>query len=96
MRAWAQGSSGTPAPAYVPFPGGDFFHGSPNSSVITAMGRRLVEEDCSAYVQGPGSQWTEADRRSYANWQRKLGFSGSDADGWPGRTSWDALKVPRS
>ncbi|GAA2915956.1 hypothetical protein GCM10020221_09690 [Streptomyces thioluteus] len=37
-----------------------------------------------------------ADRNSYRLWQRKLGFTGSDADGLPGRTSWDALKVPRS
>ncbi|PWS41693.1 N-acetylmuramoyl-L-alanine amidase, partial [Streptomyces sp. ZEA17I] len=42
----------------------------------------------------PGPRWTEADRRSYAAWQRKLGFRGADADGLPGRTSWDALKVP--
>lgn len=58
------------------------------------MGRRLVSEGCSAYATGPSPRWSEADRRSYAKWQRKLGFSGSDADGWPGATSWNALKVP--
>ncbi|MEV5240000.1 peptidoglycan-binding protein [Streptomyces cinnamoneus] len=82
--------------AYEPFPGADFFRAGPDSPVVTAMGHRLVEEGCSAYAQGPGPRWTDADRQSYAAWQRKLGFTGSDADGWPGRTSWDALKVPRT
>ncbi|MCP3760151.1 peptidoglycan-binding protein [Streptomyces sp. TBY4] len=96
------GPGGTPVPpppatgGYEPFPGAAFFAAAPHSPVVTAMGRRLVAEGCSAYAQGPGPQWTEADRRSYANWQRKLGFTGSDADGLPGRTSWNALKVPRS
>ncbi|MEV0260911.1 peptidoglycan-binding protein [Streptomyces sp. NPDC050617] len=85
-----------PQPAYEPFPGAAFFKSGPNSSIVTAMGRRLVAEGCSAYAEGPGSRWSDADRNSYAKWQRKLGFSGSDADGWPGRSSWDALKVPRS
>nr|WP_202484229.1 peptidoglycan-binding protein [Streptomyces sp. SID8359] len=79
---------------YQPFPGASFFTARPSSPVVTAMGRRLVAEGCGAYAVGPGPRWTEADRRSYAAWQRKLGFRGADADGLPGRTSWDALKVP--
>ncbi|MFC8271674.1 peptidoglycan-binding protein [Streptomyces sp. NPDC057271] len=81
-------------PRYQPFPGASFFRNSPSSPIVTAMGRRLVAEGCSAYAVGPSPRWSEADRRSYARWQRKLGFTGSDADGWPGRTSWNALKVP--
>ncbi|MFG3495459.1 peptidoglycan-binding protein [Streptomyces sp. NPDC047928] len=81
-------------PRYQPFPGVAFFTAAPSSPIVTAMGRRLVAEGCSAYRVGPGPRWSEADRRSYAAWQRKLGFTGADADGWPGRTSWNALKVP--
>lgn len=81
---------------HQPFPGAGFFTARPHSPVVTAMGRRLVTEGCSDYAEGPGPRWTDADRRSYAKWQRKLGFTGADADGWPGRTSWDALKVPYS
>ncbi|MFF4738770.1 peptidoglycan-binding protein [Streptomyces sp. NPDC001262] len=84
-----------PAPEFEPFPGGDFFRSYPRSAIVTAMGRRLTEEGCSAYAEGPGPQWTVADLRSYARWQRKQGFSGSDADGWPGRVTWDALRVPK-
>ncbi|MER5782467.1 peptidoglycan-binding protein [Streptomyces mobaraensis] len=80
---------------FAPFPGQDFFRTGTDSPLITAMGRRLVEEGCSAYAEGPGPRWTDADRRSYARWQRKLGYTGDDADGRPGQTSWDALEVPR-
>ncbi|MFI6055495.1 peptidoglycan-binding protein [Streptomyces violascens] len=85
-----------PQPTYEPFPGVDFFRSYPQSPIVTAMGRRLVAEGCSAYREGPDPQWTGADVQSYAKWQRKIGYSGGAADGWPGRKSWDALKVPRS
>ncbi|MFD7970093.1 peptidoglycan-binding protein [Streptomyces clavifer] len=86
----------TPKPpaTYEPFPGAAFFRAGRRSAVITAMGKRLVAEGCGKYEVGPGPAWSEADRASYAAWQRKLGYSGSGADGVPGRTSWDKLKVP--
>ena len=79
---------------FEPVPGSDFFQSSVTSPVIEAMGFRLIEEECSAYAAGPDSQWSEADRKSYALWQRKLGFTGHDADGTPGRKSWERLHVP--
>ncbi|MFJ4474826.1 peptidoglycan-binding protein [Streptomyces xanthochromogenes] len=85
---------GSTVPRYAEFPGPDWFHSAPRSALVEAMGKRLVAEGCSAYSSGPGPQWTDADRQSYAKWQRKRGFTGSDADGWPGRSTWDALKVP--
>ncbi|MEV7867494.1 peptidoglycan-binding protein [Streptomyces sp. NPDC088124] len=81
-------------PVYEPFPGAAFFAADRRSAIVTAMGRRLVAEGCGRYKVGPGPAWSEADRQSYAAWQRKLGFSGSDADGIPGKASWDRLKVP--
>ncbi|WP_411130066.1 peptidoglycan-binding protein [Streptomyces sp. x-19] len=84
---------GTP-PAHQPFPGTDWFHTSPHSPIITAMGHRLVAESCATYAQGPGPQWGEADRQSYAAWQRKCGYTGPDADGWPGPDTWSRLSVP--
>ncbi|MEU7292104.1 peptidoglycan-binding protein [Streptomyces exfoliatus] len=93
----AKATPGTTKPApprLQPFPGSSFFRKETSSPVITAMGRRLVAEGCSAYAVGPGPRWSEADRLSYAKWQRKLGFRGSDADGVPGAASWSALKVP--
>ncbi|MER8262744.1 peptidoglycan-binding protein [Streptomyces griseus] len=81
-------------PRYEPFPGAAFFKAGRNSPIITAMGRRLVAEGCGRYTVGPGPQWSEADRKSYAAWQRKLGYSGRDADGIPGKASWARLQVP--
>ncbi|MEU6065341.1 peptidoglycan-binding protein [Streptomyces sp. NPDC047082] len=83
-----------PKPAYAPFPGSGFFHIGQKSPVITAMGHRLVAEGCGRYESGPSPEWTDADRKSYAAWQHKLGFRGKDADGVPGKVSWDRLKVP--
>lgn len=99
----AYSGTSTPAPGggssssgtYVPFPGAAWFKAEPNSPIVTSMGRRLVAEKCSAYRVGPSAQWGDADRNSYRKWQQKCGYSGSDADGWPGKTSWDKLKVPR-
>ena len=95
-------STGTAPKKLQAFPGLSFFKGKPNSPIVTAMGKRLVAKDCSAYQSGPGPQWTNADKASYSNWQKKysaakhLGWSGEDVNGWPGKTSWDALKVPQS
>ncbi|MER7167981.1 peptidoglycan-binding protein [Micromonospora sp. NPDC000207] len=95
LRVPSEGGVSAGPVGYEPFPGAAWFRANPNSSVVTAMGVRLVAEGCGAYLSGPGPRWTGADRTSYANWQRKLGFSGGDADGWPGQTSWDRLRVPR-
>ncbi|MFJ9870564.1 peptidoglycan-binding protein [Streptomyces sp. NPDC101165] len=78
-----------------PFPGKDFFQPSVSSPIIEVMGWRLIEEGCSAYPDDePDFQWSQEDRESYALWQRKLGFGGSDADGTPGPESWKRLHVP--
>lgn len=79
-----------------PFPGASFFHGGRHSPVITAMGRRLVAEGCGRYASGPGPNWTSKDKASYAAWQKKLGYTGSAADGIPGAASWAKLRVPKS
>lgn len=81
-------------PTYEPFPGAGFFHGGRHSPIVTAMGRRLVAEGCGAYRNGPGPNWTNADRESYQRFQKKLGYTGSAADGIPGPTSWAKLRVP--
>ncbi|MFE9812398.1 peptidoglycan-binding protein [Streptomyces sp. NPDC005548] len=87
-------------PAYEPFPGANFFHGGRYSPIVTAMGRRLVAMGCGKYSTGPGPNWTNADKRSYAAWQKKyskandLGWTDAECDGIPGKKSWDALRVP--
>ncbi|WP_299542006.1 peptidoglycan-binding protein [uncultured Streptomyces sp.] len=82
------------APAYEPFPGAAFFREGRRSPIVTALGKRLVAEGCGRYRVGPGPAWSEADRASYAAWQRKLGYTGAAADGIPGAASWSKLHVP--
>ncbi len=89
------GKAPTPKPQYEPFPGAAFFHTGRKSPIVTAMGRRLVAEGCGKYKQGPGPNWTNADKASYAAYQRKLGYTGAAADGIPGKASWDKLRVPK-
>jgi hypothetical protein len=86
---------GTPAVKYQPFPGTAFFTTGRKSPVIEAMHKRLVAEGCNRY-QSTANQdvWGSGDERSYAAWQRKLGYTGSSADGIPGPTSWAKLHVP--
>lgn len=91
------GAKPAPKPvALAPFPGAGFFKVGRRSPLITAMGKRLVAEGCAVYKSGPGPAWSEADRLSYAKFQRKLGYSGAAADGIPGATSWAKLKVPKA
>ncbi|MFD7897496.1 peptidoglycan-binding protein [Streptomyces sp. NPDC059743] len=96
MRARIAARLGLGPASYEPFPGAAFFVPGRRSELITAVGKRLVAEGCGRYSTGPGPVWTGADVLSYAAWQRKLGYVGTDADGIPGRTSWDKLRVPRA
>jgi hypothetical protein len=85
---------GKPA-KYEPFPGANFFVTGRKSPIIAAMHKRLVAEGCNKYqTQTNIDTWGSGDVASYAAWQRKCGFSGKDADGIPGQTTWDKLQVP--
>jgi hypothetical protein len=85
----------TPKPVYEPFPGASFFRDGHRSPVIAAMHKRLVAEGCNRYQSSANADvWGSGDKASYAAWQRKLGYTGSAADGIPGKTSWDKLRVP--
>ncbi len=82
-------------PKYEPFPGASFFKTGRRSPIIAAMHKRLVAEGCNRYQSSANADvWGSGDERSYAAWQRKLGYTGAAADGIPGSTSWAKLQVP--
>lgn len=85
-----------PKPVYAPFPGVGFFRLGKKHPIITAMGKRLVASGYKGYTEGPGPTFTRADIKAYAWWQRKLKYTGKAADGYPGKSSWDELKVPKA
>lgn len=85
-----------PRPVYAPFPGASFFKIGKKHDLFTAMGKRLVAEGYTGYKTGPSPTFTTADKTAYRWWQRRLGYTGSAADGIPGEASWKRLKVPKS
>jgi hypothetical protein len=86
-----------PPAVYEPFPGAGFFTAGRKSPIIEAMHKRLVAVGCSRYQSSANPNvWGSGDVASYAAWQRHLGYSGADANGIPGKTSWDKLKVPNT
>ena len=95
--------SGGQRTGFVTFPGKSFFVMGHRSPIIAAMHDRLVAVGCNKYeTQTNKDVWGTGDLKSYSAWQKKLGFSGSvaqlgsDADGIPGKETWDKLKVPRT
>lgn len=84
------------APRYEPYPGNGFFHGGRHSPLVTALGRRLVQLGFGRYyLSGPGPNWTNADKRAVAAFQRSIPALAGDADGYPGPKTWAALKIPK-
>ncbi|MER7757155.1 peptidoglycan-binding protein [Kitasatospora sp. NPDC097643] len=82
-------SDGAPATA---FPGADKFGPGANNAYVTRLGQLLVQRGGARfYTEGPGPQWGEADRRATEAFQLAQGWRGSEADGIPGKDTWDYL-----
>lgn len=82
-----------PAPELAPYPGKDFFHLGRVSPLITAMGRALVAAGYKGYKIGPSPIWGPGDRKAIQWFQQKQGWTGPDADGYPGSETWRRLRV---
>ncbi|MET9861951.1 peptidoglycan-binding protein [Streptomyces smyrnaeus] len=86
----SSGASGV-ARYQVTINGLDYGYGA-RGAHVTAVGKALVEHGCGKhYKEGPGPNWSDADTRNYSLWQRKLGYTGADADGVPGSASLKKL-----
>ncbi|MFI0156240.1 GH25 family lysozyme [Streptomyces lydicus] len=100
LRAWAGGTATKPTPApskpqYEPFPGASWFKEGRKSPIVAAMHDRLVAVGCDHYKSSRNKDVIgSGDKASYEAWQRKLGYSGTDAKWPPGPTSWAKLHVP--
>jgi hypothetical protein len=81
-----------PKPAAPKFPGRDKFQPGAVNEHVTRLGRQLVAKGYGRhYRTGPGPRWTEADRLNVAAFQRAQGWTGGDADGYPGPETWRRL-----
>ncbi|MFH8483068.1 peptidoglycan-binding protein [Streptomyces sp. NPDC018055] len=66
---------------------------------VTFVGQALVNRGFGKHYQvGPSEQWSDADTKNYADFQKSLGLSGKDANGVPGESSLKELlsKLPAS
>ncbi|MFZ3475366.1 peptidoglycan-binding protein [Streptomyces sp. 4.24] len=91
------GGGGTQPPADGnAFPGTGQFGPGANNAYVTRLGTLLCDRGGRRfYSVGPSPEWGEADRRATEAFQRAQGWSGSDADGIPGPTTWELLVTGR-
>ncbi|SMO55199.1 peptidoglycan-binding protein [Melghirimyces algeriensis] len=74
------------------FPGRDAFKTGKSHPAVTVLGKRLVAHGFGKhYKVGPGPTFSEADRKNVQDFQKAQGWSGSDADGYPGPVTWERL-----
>ncbi|OKJ17355.1 peptidoglycan-binding protein [Kitasatospora sp. CB01950] len=91
-------ATGAPAPpppttqALPPFPGADKFGPGKVNDYVTQLGRQLVKKGFGGYYrEGPSPDWGEADRKATEAFQRAQGWTGAEADGYPGPHTWKLL-----
>ncbi len=74
------------------FPGRDVFKLGNRHPAITLLGQRLVAHGYGGhYKVGPGPSFGPADRAAVMAFQKAQGWSGGDADGYPGPETWRRL-----
>ncbi|MDI2125888.1 peptidoglycan-binding protein [Yinghuangia seranimata] len=83
---------GTTTPRGAVFPGAQYFGPGKSNAYITQLGTMLVAAGYGRYYsEGPGPTWGSADQNATAAFQRDQGWTGSDADGIPGKDTWARL-----
>ena len=82
-----------PSPVYAPFPGKGYFYLGRVSPIIKRLGEACVRAGYTGYQVGPSEKFERGDIKAVAWFQRQQGWSGDDADGYPGPETWKRLKV---
>ncbi|MFE6054682.1 peptidoglycan-binding protein [Kitasatospora sp. NPDC056446] len=86
------GSSDGGGTSSTAFPGADKFGPGADNAYVTRLGRMLVQRGGGRfYTEGPGPRWGEADRKATQAFQLAQGWRGAEADGIPGKDTWDYL-----
>ncbi|MCH5585730.1 peptidoglycan-binding protein [Shimazuella sp. AN120528] len=74
------------------FPGTKYFKTGAKNKFVTQLGHMLVAAGYGKYYKvGPGPEWTSADLKNTQAFQRAQGWTGGDADGYPGPETWKRL-----
>ncbi|MGW3651083.1 peptidoglycan-binding protein [Streptomyces sp. NPDC000878] len=79
-------------PSPPKFPGRNAFGPGKSNASILLLGQQLVRWGFGKHYRvGPSRDWGEADRLNVVAFQRAQGWTGSDADGYPGPETWRRL-----
>lgn len=82
----------TPAVDQDAFPGASKFGPGANNAYVTRLGQMLVQRGGKRfYTTGPGPKWGASDQNATRAFQQAQGWTGTDADGLPGATTWKLL-----
>ncbi|MEU9057825.1 peptidoglycan-binding protein [Streptomyces sp. NPDC048430] len=74
------------------FPGASAFVLGKSHPAVTVLGQRLVAHGYGRFYKvGPGSTFGQADKDATQAFQKAQGWSGADADGYPGSSTWSRL-----
>lgn len=90
------GDSGDPKPADPTesndFPGTSYFGPGKSNSFVTHLGAMLIARGGARFYKvGAGPSWGDADHDACQAFQKAQGWTGNDADGLPGPTTWQLL-----
>ncbi|MXQ54276.1 peptidoglycan-binding protein [Shimazuella alba] len=81
-----------PYPVTKSFPGTKYFKSGAKNKYVTQLGYMLVTAGYGKYYKvGPSPEWSSADLKNCQAFQRAQGWTGSDADGYPGPETWKRL-----
>ncbi|MFJ7153272.1 peptidoglycan-binding protein [Streptomyces sp. NPDC100445] len=89
-----------PTPAAPPFPGTACFQLGKTNPAVTMLDRQLVRLGYTRHNDGngyqPGPRFTTFTRDNVRDFQEAQGWSGDDADGYPGPETWRRLFTTRA
>ncbi|MBT2381971.1 peptidoglycan-binding domain-containing protein [Streptomyces sp. ISL-111] len=81
-----------PKPKPPAFPDRAQFGPGKRNHHVTRLGEALVAKGYRRFYKvGPGPAWSNADRNAVRAFQRAQGWTGADADGYPGPETWRRL-----
>jgi LysM repeat protein len=79
-------------PKFTAFPGAKYFGPGKSNKYVTQLGTALIKHGYKDFYKvGAGPKWSESDRQAVQAFQRSQGWSGTSADGIPGKETWDRL-----
>lgn len=84
-------------PKATKFPGAKYFGTGKENKYVTQLGKALIKYGYKEfYSVGAGPKWSASDLMATRAFQRAQGWSGSDADGYPGKETWDRLMTGKN